>query len=123
MEEKGAPLLAGDVIHPLLVVGGPQGGGHQGLGLAPVEQGRTVGARQEPTSELIWRISVLERPSILRFSVMIISRRIRRSRDSMISATFGLSEGSSAVSCWMTALRTSSSFAYRSSLRAIRTLP
>ncbi len=47
VEKKGAPLLAGNVVHPLLVMGGPQGHGHQGLRLTPVEEGRTVGAGQE----------------------------------------------------------------------------
>ena len=47
VEKERAPLLAGDVVHPLLVMGGPQGHGHQGLRLAPVEEGRTVGAGQQ----------------------------------------------------------------------------
>ena len=39
-------VLAFERIDHLLVVAGPEGGDHQGLGLAPGEQGRTVRARQ-----------------------------------------------------------------------------
>ena len=48
MEQEGAPLLPGDVIQALLVMDGPQRHRHQGLRLAPVEQGRAVGAGQQP---------------------------------------------------------------------------
>ena len=46
MQHEAVVLFARQGLHPLLIPLAAQGGGHQGLGLAAGEQGRTMGHRQ-----------------------------------------------------------------------------